>query len=133
MESGTSVIQTRFDAGLGVFVVEFPEFVTLNCLRQWGEDFLLQLESHSNDVALLLDTNQHNFDSVDCLKWLRTFLMGEPIAKSKICRVAFVQPPKYRCPEVVSDGEAYFTNTKEAQRWLQSIIRSGKKTRTISG
>lgn len=115
-----SVIQTRFDAGLDAFVVEFPEFVTLNYLRQWGESFLLELEGHSNDVALLIDTNQHNFESVDCLKWLRTFLMGEPTAKSNICRVAFIQPPEYRRPEVVNDEEAYFTSTKEARRWLQT-------------
>lgn len=120
MKRGLSIIQTRFDSRLDAFVVNFPEFVTLNGLREWGEVFLLELESHSNEVALLLDTNQHNFESVECLKWLRTFLMDDPIIESTIYRVAFVQPTEYRPPEVVSDGEAYFPNTKEAQRWLQS-------------
>lgn len=124
MKRGASIIQTRFDAGLDAFVVKFPEFVTLSCLRDWGDVFLLELESHSNDVALLLDTNQHNFESVECLKWLRSFLMDEPTIESTVYRVVFILPQEYRRPEVVSDGEAYFTNTREAQRWLQSSRKS---------
>lgn len=120
MKSDRSVVQTRFDSRLDAFVVTFPEFVTLHCLREWGEAFPLELERHSNDVALLLDTNQHNFESVECLKWLRTFLMGEPSVESNIYRVAFIQPSEYRNAEVVSNGEAYFTHMKEAQRWLRS-------------
>ncbi len=86
MKSGASIIQTRFDAGLDAFVVKFPEFVTLSCLRDWGDVFLLELESHSNNVALLLDTNQHNFESVECLKWLRSFFGGR--ADYRINRVS---------------------------------------------
>lgn len=120
MKSSVSVIQTRFDSGLDAYVVNFPEFVTLNCLRRWGEAFLLELEAHADNVALLLDTNQHDFESVECLKWLRTFLKYEPIIEAMIYRVAFISPPEYRHPEVVSKREAYFTNTKGAQQWLQS-------------
>lgn len=113
------MIQTRFDVDLNAFIVEFPVFVTLGYLTEWGQVFLSELERLDSDAALVLDTNQHEFESVECLRWLRIFLASEPIIKSRVSRVAFIQPPKYRPPEVVSNVEGYFSNMEEARRWLQ--------------
>lgn len=113
------MIQTRFDADLNAFIVEFPAFVTLETLHDWGKVFISELQNHDGGVALVINTNQHNFESVECLRWLRTFLAGEPIISSSVSRAAFIQPSEYRRPEVVSDVEAYFSSMNEAYRWLQ--------------
>lgn len=113
------MIQTHVDVDLNAFIAEFPVFTTLECLHEWGKGLLSELEHCEYTVALLVDTNEHKFESVACLKWLRTFLVDEPIVKSIVSRVAFVQPAEYRRPEVVSDVEAYFSNIEDARQWLR--------------
>lgn len=113
------MIQTRFDADLNAYLVKFPVFITLGCLHDWGKMFVTELQSRDSGTALVIDTNQHDFESVECLRWLRMFLVGEPIIRSSVYRVAFVQPSEHRRPEVVSDVEAYFSSVEEACRWLQ--------------
>lgn len=113
------MIQTRFDVELNAFIVEFPAFVTLESLHDWGKVFISELQNHGYGAALVIDTNQHNFESVECLMWLRMFLVGEPLVRSNVTRAAFVQPSEYRRPEVVSGVEGYFSSMDEACRWLQ--------------
>lgn len=54
------------------------------------------------------------------IEMAENILDGRVHHRINIYRVAFIQPTEYRSAEVVSDGEAYFTQMKAAQRWLQS-------------
>lgn len=112
-------IQTQFDVELRCFVVTLPEFVTLRALKCWEQGFLQALEDQSSKVGLLFDSNSHNFESIECLKWLKAFFTEEEGIGSQVDRVAFVQPAQYRVAEVVSDQEAYFVNIQDARNWLQ--------------
>ena len=98
-------------------IVRFPEYITLDCLESWSGKFKTSLVGKAG-LSLLLDTNLHNFDSVECLKWLRKFLTQENVVIQAIDKVAFVQPEAYRQSEVVSDSEAYFNNIIRARKWL---------------
>ncbi len=113
-------VQTTFDDSINVFIVSMPSYIDLEELNIWSQHFLKNLEKRAEKVGLLLDTNLHEFESVECLKFLRQFLAKESLIKSRISRVAFVQPLKYRQPEIVSDIEAYFSNVEEAHKWLNS-------------
>lgn len=114
-------MKTKFDPELNAFVVRMPDFITLEELKTWSRDFLKILKEKSNlqTVSLLLDTNTHAFESIECLKFLREFLTGLNQMKSGLCRGAFVAPIKYREPEVVSSKEAYFSHFEDARVWLK--------------
>ncbi len=111
-------IQTNFDDSNNSFVVTMPNYITLKGLNIWSRNFLKCLEGKSEKSGLLLDTKLHEFESVECLKFLREFLTKEDRIKKQISRVAFVQPLKCREPEIVSNIEAYFSNVEEAHNWL---------------
>jgi Ulp1 family protease len=69
----------------------------------------------------LLDTNTHDFESIECLKWLNDFFRKELNIAATIRRVAFVQPKKYRNPEIINASVAYFEKVKDAREWLKRV------------
>ncbi len=77
-------------------------------------------------MALLLDTNKHQFESIECLKFLRDLISNEVI--HRLSSVAFVQPREYRTPEVPSSTEGYFDNFEDAYTWLQQKTRGNLNT-----
>ncbi len=99
------------------YVVMFPDHITLESMKSWGVEFKNKLNGKSG-LSLLLNTNSHNFESVECLKWLREFLTQEQVLTQAINKVAFVQPGTYRATEVISDSEAYFNDSYSARKWL---------------
>lgn len=119
--SETEAIATAFDHAAGTFIVHLPEHTTLTHLEAWGQTFrarLLQRERRARS-GLLLDTSRHNFESVACLKFIRSFLHEITQMDTGIYKIAFVQPITYRQPEVVSSEEAYFSSVEEALQWLR--------------
>ena len=102
-------IHTDYHSDIESYVVSLPGGVSYSALKNWGIEFIRELQTRSGTAALLFNTNAHNFESIDCLKWLREFFAKEDVFTSTIRRVAFVQPIQYRSPEVVSDTEAYFS------------------------
>lgn len=115
----SSNITTKYDDEINAFVVRMPDFITFSDLSQWKADFLLALNgiNEQNKAAILIDTNSHQFESIDCLKLLRE-LSREPKVSRCISRAAFVGPSEYREPEIIDDAEGYFSNFEEAYRWL---------------
>lgn len=113
-----SQVHMEYHQEIKGYLVSFPSKVSLIALKIWGSEFTLELQAHSGQAGLLLDTNAHDFESTDCLKWLREFFTEEHVVRRKISRVAFVQPVQYRMPEIVTESEAYFSTVKEAYEWL---------------
>jgi hypothetical protein len=114
-------IRTEFDLNIDAYVVYLPPLVTLKTLKMWGSEFLMKLERKPNKIGLLFDTSAHNFESIECLKWVKEFFSIEPVIVDHINRVAFVQPTEYRSPEVVSESEAYFVSNQDARKWLHAL------------
>ena len=100
------------------YVVTFPDYISLESMKNWGFKIKSNIVG-GKGLSLLIDTNSHNFESMECLKWLRDFLSEETSGSQAIDRVAFVQPVTYRIPEVVSDCEAYFSDIDSARKWLR--------------
>jgi hypothetical protein len=114
-------ISTNYDRHLDCVIVRFPDYVTERQIRSWIPDFLNILEVNElKESDLLLDTNRHNFENIQCLMLLRETLTTEPAVQHAIRRAAFVQPPSVREPIVVSDAEAYFCEVKDAQAALRA-------------
>lgn len=118
-------IKIQFDETIGAFVVTLPAFTTLGALNRWEPLFLQAMAVQPGRVGLLFDTSSHNFESIECLKWLRQFFTDRAGIGSKINRVAFVQPAKYKLPQMTSETEAYFLSVQEAYSWLQHARWSG--------
>lgn len=115
-------IKTRFDEDLGALIVTLPDFVTLEALKGWEAPFFQAVEHRPGEVGLLFDTNSHNFESIDCLKWLKQFFVERALIGSKVSPVAFVQPGQHKAPQVASDAEAYFLTVQEARSWLWEAL-----------
>lgn len=112
-------IQMRYESDINAMVIRMPELITLAALQEWRKNFLSALDTKiiPPKVSLLIDTNTHHFESVQCLKLLRHLLSNE--INYRLSAVAFVQPEKYRRPEIAGAGEGYFDNFADAHSWLQ--------------
>jgi hypothetical protein len=114
-------IHTKFDQEINAFIILMPEYITPNELSIWSKKFLKLLRkwAEKKKVKLLVDTNRHQFESIECLKLLRNLLSNDWQVQNSISKVAFVQPRQYRKPEIISPAEAYFSNFEDAHIWLR--------------
>ena len=114
-------INTTFEKDINAFVVCMPENITLKVLKLWKKEFLQSLTEgeRSKKSGLLLDTNKHQFESIECLKLLRNILSNKQ-TKQYISTFACIQPIQYRKPNIVSSEEGYFANFEDAYSWLQN-------------
>ena len=114
-------INTTFKHDIDTFVVHMPENITLKSLNFWKKEFLQSLNDRerTKKCALLLDTNKHQFESIECLKLLRDILSSEQ-TKDHISTFACIQPRQYREPCIVNSKEGYFSNLKDAYHWIQN-------------
>ncbi len=114
-------IQIKFDDSICGFVVGMPELITLEAIEEWKESMGNYLESLplNQEVVMLIDTNKHQFESIQCLKSIREFFATNPVIQSNGVKAAFVQPNDYIKPHIKSENEAYFDNCLAAFKWLQ--------------
>ena len=114
-------IESKYDEEIRTYTVFFPEHVTFENLSNWKIKFQEKLDTRlrPRSEALLLNSNIHDFESIECLKYLREALTHFANLENGIHKIAFVQPAQYREPEIISKNEAYFVNTEEAKLWLR--------------
>ena len=114
-------IELKYDKEIKVYTVSFPEHITYESLSKWRIKFheILDARPHPNSELLLLDSNKHDFESLECLKFLREILNQLANLENGIHKIAFIQPAHYRKPEIISNNEAYFANTDDAKVWLR--------------
>ena len=116
----TDQINLEYDTGLQGFVVVMPEHVTLDALNNLRERLFAAIATVTTmPFCLLIDTNRHDFESIDCLRGLREVLEA-PQFVNNCARVAFVQPRQYQEPHMESDQVGYFDNVEEARGWLKA-------------
>jgi len=117
-------IQTQFDEKINGYVVSMPEYISLEAIEEWKKSMSYDFESLSEgqQAVILMDTNMHQFESIQCLKSIREFFVTNPVVQSNGVTVAFVQPNEYIKPHIKSVNEAYFDNCSDAFKWLQEKI-----------
>ena len=114
-------IQTRFDESINGYVVSMPELISFEAINEWRESINKELKSLQNNqkVVILIDTNKHQFESIQCLKSIRELFTNNEVIQSNGVKAAFVQPQSYMEPHIKSESEAYFDNVSSAFKWLQ--------------
>ncbi|MGH1347814.1 MAG: hypothetical protein ACRBN8_40040 [Nannocystales bacterium] len=117
---GNSAAGVEVDTGLRGLVASLPEVITMEAIAELEA----RLSEHQSDPwdCILLDTNQHAFESIACIKALRRTLEGARLAERGTL-VAFVAPAACRPPEIVSSQEAYFSDVDAARSWLEESLR----------
>ena len=112
-------IKMHFDDKLTAYVVRMPHRISLLALQHWKDNLYRVIADRDvSSISLLIDSNTHDFESLEALRYLRYILSTDPVL-SRVQRAAFVAPKQYRPPEVVSDQEAYFNHFEEAYSWLE--------------
>jgi len=98
-------IEIHYDEKIDGYVISMPDFISLEILEEWQERFNIELSSKMDDAPfkLLLDSNKHDFESIQCLKILRDYLSE---LREVIDRVAFVAPANFVEPHIESESEA---------------------------
>ncbi|MDH3975187.1 MAG: hypothetical protein OEV42_12975 [Deltaproteobacteria bacterium] len=116
-----SNIHYEYDAEINGYIVRMPAFVRFDSLNEWFEMFNRELSSipSNQPLVLLIDTNEHKFESIQCLKSLREFFINNKVVKKSGVKAAFVGPGQYMEPHIKSDLEAYFDSFDEAYSWLK--------------
>ena len=112
-------VAMRLEGKTGAYVVRLPDKITLTSLKIWGEELFRAATASPTAITLLIDSNTHDFESIEAMRYLRDLLSTEPVA-SRLARVAFVAQARFRQAEVVSAQEAYFNNIEDAVRWLET-------------
>jgi len=116
-------IKISFDESINSYIIKFPDLVELGALKKAKTDFnkLLTKNSQRHKFSLLFDTGAHEFESIECLKYVRTFLSIQPLIEN--ChKFASVVPESFTKAEVKSDKEASFNNYSEAYCWLSQNL-----------
>lgn len=102
------------------FKVVLKDVITEIDLLNWKESFLEKVENLViENYCILLDSNSHNFESIECMKLLRDILIELTAAAKPLKTVAFVRALQYGPTKITSRSEAYFNSCKEALEWLQ--------------
>ena len=116
-----NAIVSLYDEELQAFTVSFPEYICHESLNAWKNVFLEVLKTRMTvkPERLLLNLNKHEFESIECLKFLREILTQITSIENGIYKIAFVQPSHHRKPGIVSENEAYFVNIEDAKSWLK--------------
>ena len=114
-------IEIHFNEEINGYVITMPNWVTIEMLKNWKVrlDKKLVESPQTSRFSLLIDTGKHEFESVDCLRFLREYLSGNPEFKNRAEKCAFVAPQKYVTPHVESNLEAYFNDFQEGYKWLK--------------
>ncbi|TVZ41206.1 SpoIIAA-like protein [Alteromonadaceae bacterium 2753L.S.0a.02] len=111
-------IDTDYDASINAIVVRLRGHITEERLAVWRTELANRLREHRH-VALLMDTHQQTFASLDCVRWLKRFLCEDPVVRLHIDRAAFVRPHEVAEPYLAKPNEGYFTNLESAYSWLK--------------
>lgn len=93
--------------------------VELKALKEAKQTFecLIKQTSGTECFSVLWDTGAHEFDSIECLKYCRSFL-SFPALVSQCVRLVTVAPSQYMKSEIKSNKEASFNCYDEAYAWL---------------
>ena len=112
-------IDFSFDDKICGYLISMPDFVKLSDIESWIINFDLELKTFQSlkPISILLDSNKHKFESIQCLKALRDYLTH---IQEHIAKAAFVAPTSFREPEIVSGREAYFDKFEDAYLWLEN-------------
>ena len=112
-------IEIYFDEEIAGYVVRLPELTTIEMLINAKSNFedLIAKNDNGNKFSLLLDTNTHEFESIECLKFLRSLLSIPPIT-ANCTKYASVAPENHTQKEIKSDKEASFNDFSQAYAWL---------------
>ncbi len=112
----------KFDKKINGYLIIMPNFVTVKMIEQWKKQFdkELKIAQNNSHYSLLIDTNKHKFESIQCLKSLRDYLSYLSDSQNNLVRAAFVSPPNFRTPQITSEFEAYFDDYEKAYQWLKS-------------
>ena len=116
-----SSIHISYDDTMKGYVIKMPETASLEDIESWRNEFSTELKSLTSNqkFVILIDTNRHDFESIQCLKSIREFLTDNENIKSKCMKVGFVQPEKYMEPHIKSEYEGYFESFDDAYTWLK--------------
>ncbi len=116
----SAAIEMAYNARIHGFIVSMPAVITLGAIEAWRERLWQRITDSpaGRNCRLLIDTNQHQFESIACIKALRDAL-EDPRVADHCERAAFVAPARYRQPQIVSEREAYFDSVEAAYAWLE--------------
>ena len=68
-------IEISFDERINGYTVKFPDFAELDVLKKAKTNFKKLLENKPRmNFSLLFDTGAHEFESIECLKYVRELL-----------------------------------------------------------
>ena len=117
-------IYTAYRPDIKSYIISLPSKVSHSALKKWSCEFIRELKLRHGKAGLLFNSGDHDFESIECMEFLKDLFTKDSTIKKSINRVAFVQPIQYRNPEIVSDSEAYFSAEQNAIDWLKLTCRN---------
>ena len=114
-------IEISFNEEIDGYIIQLPDFVELDMLKnaKFQLEKLLLESQRRTKFSVLLDTGAHEFESIECLKYLRGLLSIKPLVEN--CRIfASVAPESHVKAEFKSDKEAVFNEHSLAYAWLKN-------------
>ena len=87
-------IEFNFYKRINGYAVAMQDFVMLDMIEEWKSRFDQNVIAIQSSIrsALILDTNMRNFESIQCLKILREYLIDIKALKSKFSMTALIPP-----------------------------------------
>ncbi len=113
-------IEIKLLDGILGYKVLLPELITSKSLIELRDILSQKLEEEQIDnYCLLVDSNAHEFESIETMKQLRDVLSSFTIEIEGLKTIAFVRPKERGGKSITSPNEAYFNDCNEALSWLK--------------
>lgn len=82
------------------------------------ELLILEIQETENYRFLLIDTGDHDFFSIEVIKYFKEEIYAIETHVRKFEKVAFIHPPHFRNESEVPEKYEYFSSKEEAVAWL---------------
>ena len=79
---------------------------------------ILEITQARDQEFLIINIGEHEFDSLDSLKYLKAELIKLKLDLLCFSKVAFVHPVEFPHEKTNSSEHEYFTSKLDAQKWL---------------
>jgi len=110
----------QYDAAITGYAVIMPAVITLGEFDRWKNAFLQEISKRPDNekFSLLVDTNQHNFETLAALKSFSDFFRTNDSLHAGLDRIAMAAPAAYAAPFDNTDRAAFCGSFSAAYDWL---------------
>ena len=100
--------------------MNYTEIIIINPITLYSIDKLFDDLLNCDTLNTLINTGEHNFESIEVIKEMKRRFTKENELLDKFRKIAFLHPPEFVNESYDTQRYNYFTCREDAVKWLQN-------------